>query len=155
MRTVCRTQSGTSARGISATGRPDLSTTSGTNRSRSGSTSRSAWYPGATAPRCDSPCHDAALSVAQTSASSGGIPAATASRTIELMCPSSAMCSGSRSSVQNAILLGPYSASSGSSACRFRAAEASRISSHIPRCSRSRPSSAVYASWSERMPAAM
>ena len=43
---------------------------------------------------------------------------------------------------------------SGSSACRFRAAEASRISSHIPARSRSRPSSAVYASWSERMPAA-
>ena len=42
-RTVCRTQSGTSARGISATGRPALSTRSGTNRSRSGSTSRSAW----------------------------------------------------------------------------------------------------------------
>ena len=32
------------------------------------------------------------------------------------MCPSSAMCSGSRSSVQNAIRRGPYSASSGSSA---------------------------------------
>ena len=49
---------------------------------------------------------------------------------------------------------GPYSASSGRSACRFRAAVASRISSHIPARSRSRPSSAVYASWSERMPAA-
>ena len=32
-----------------------------------------------------------------------------ASRTIELMCPSSAMCSGSRSSVQNAIRSGPNS----------------------------------------------
>ena len=51
----------------------------------------------------------AGLSVAQTSASSGGIPNATASRTIALMWPSSAMCSGSRSSVQNAIRCGPYS----------------------------------------------
>ena len=40
------------------------------------------------------------------------------------------------------------------SARRFRAALASRISSHIPALSRSRPSSAVNASWSERMPAA-
>ena len=47
------------------------------------------------------------VEVAHTSASSGGIPNATASRTIELMWPSSAMCSGSRSSVQNAIRAGP------------------------------------------------
>ena len=39
------------------------------------------------------------------------MPNATASRTIELMWPSSAMCSGSRSSVQKAIRCGPYSAS--------------------------------------------
>ena len=64
------------------------------------------------------------------------------------------MCSGSRSSVQNAIRDGPYSASSGRSACRLRAAEPSRIRSHMPARSRSRPSSTVYASWSERMPAA-
>ena len=64
------------------------------------------------------------------------------------------MCSGSRSSVQNAIRDGPYSASSGSSACRLRAAEPSRISSHIPARRRSSPSSGVYASWSERIPAA-
>ena len=70
------------------------------------------------------------------------------------MWPSSAMCSGSRSSVQNAIRDGPNSATSGTSARRFLAAEASRISSHIPARSRSRPSSAVYASWSERTPAA-
>ena len=89
-----------------------------------------------------SPCQSDGLSVAQTSASSGGIPNATASRTIELMWPSSAMCSGSRSSVQNAMRDGPYSASSGSSACRLRAAEASRISSHSPARSRSRPFSA-------------
>ena len=43
------------------------------------------------------------LSEAITSASSAGMPSATASRTIELMCPSSAMCSGSRSSVQKAM----------------------------------------------------
>ena len=82
------------------------------------------------------------------------MPKATASRTIALMWPSSAMCSGSRSSVQKAMRPGPYSASSGSRACRFRAAVASRISSHMPSRSRSRPSSTVYASWSERMPAA-
>ena len=70
------------------------------------------------------------------------------------MWPSSAMCSGSRSSVQNAIREGPNSATSGTSACRFRAAEASRIRSHIPARRRSRPSSAVYASWSDPMPAA-
>ena len=52
----------------------------------------------------------AGFSVAITSASSGATPSATASRTIELTCPSSAMCSGSRSSVQNAIRCGPYSA---------------------------------------------
>ena len=52
------------------------------------------------------------------------------------------MCSGSRSSVQNAMRPGPYSASRGSSACRLRAAVASRISSHMPARSRSRPSSA-------------
>ena len=51
----------------------------------------------------------------------GGMPNATASRTIALMWPSSAMCSGSRSSVQNAMRPGPYSASSGSSAWRLRA----------------------------------
>ena len=48
------------------------------------------------------------------------------------MWPSSAMCSGSRSSVQNAIRDGPNSATSGTSARRFRAAEASRIRSHMP-----------------------
>ena len=37
---------------------------------------------------------EAGLSVAMTSASSGATPWATASRTIELTCPSSAMCSG-------------------------------------------------------------
>ena len=81
-------------------------------------------------------------------------PKATASRTIPLMCPLSAMSSGSRSSVQNAIRPGPYSSTSGSSAWRLRAIDASRISSHIPARSRSRPSSAVSASWSERIPAA-
>ena len=64
------------------------------------------------------------------------------------------MCSGSRSSVQKAIRDGPYSSASGISACRLRAADASRISSHIPARSRSRPSSSVAASWSERIPAA-
>ena len=64
------------------------------------------------------------------------------------------MCSGSRSSVQKAIRPGPYSASSGSKAWRLRAADASRIKSHMPARRRSRPSSTVYASWSERMPAA-
>ena len=57
---------------------------------------------------------------------------ATASRTSALIWPSPAMCSGSRSSVQNAIRDGPNSATSGTSACRFRAAEASRIRSHMP-----------------------
>ena len=89
-----------------------------------------------------------------TSASSAATPYETASRTIALMWPSSAMCSGSRSSVQNAIRDGPNSATSGTSARRFRAAEASRIRSHIPARSRSRPSSAVKASWSEPIPAA-
>ena len=80
------------------------------------------------------------------------MPSATASRTIPLMWPFSAMSSGSRSSVQNAIRLGPYSTASGRSAFRLRAIEASRIRSHIPARSRSRPSSAVRHSWSERMP---
>src|SRR5919206_303541 len=62
------------------------------------------------------------------------------------------MCSGSRSSVQNAIRLGPNSCTSGRSARRLRAIDASRISSHIPARNRSRPSSTVSASWSERMP---
>ena len=78
-----------------------------------------------------------------TSASSGVTPAATASRTIELMWPSSTMCSGSRSSVQNASRCGPNSATSGSRSWRLRAADASRISTHIPARSRSRPSSTV------------
>ena len=62
------------------------------------------------------------------------------------------MCSGSRSSVQKAIRAGPNSRTTGSRAWRFRAADASRISSHIPARSRWRPSSAEYASWSERIP---
>ena len=86
-------------------------------------------------------------------ASSGETPSATAVRTIELMWPSSAMCSGSRSSVQNAIRAGPYSLTSGSRSRRLRAPEASRISSHMPARRRSRPSSTVRASWSERIPA--
>ena len=87
-------------------------------------------------------------------ASSGAIPAATASRTIPLMWPLAAMSSGSRSSVQKAIRFVPNSCTSGRSACRFRAIEASRMRSHIPARSRSRPSSGVSASWSERIPAA-
>ena len=106
------------------------------------------------APRCQSRCQVAGFSVASTTASSGAIPAATASRTIPLMWPFSAMSSGSRSSVQNAIRFVPNSRTSGSSPCRFRAIEASRMSSHMPLRSRSRPSSAVSASWSERIPAA-
>ena len=89
-----------------------------------------------------------------TSASSGDTPRATASRTIEFTCPSSTTCSGSRSSVQKARRCGPNSATSGTSARRFRATDASRISTHMPARSRSRPSSSVYASWSDRMPAA-
>ena len=50
--------------------------------------------------------------------------------------------------------VGPNSRTSGNSATRLRAAEASRISSHMPARRRCRPSSAVYASWSERIPAA-
>ena len=42
-RTVCLTHSGTAGRSISPTGRPRFSTSSGSKRSRSGSTSRSAW----------------------------------------------------------------------------------------------------------------
>ena len=132
------------ARGISPTGRARLEHDVAARSARG--RAAAAGRPGSRArprrgARARARC--AGLSVAQTSASSGGIPAATASRTIELMWPSSAMCSGSRSSVQNAIRCGPYSASSGSSACRLRAAEASRISSHIPARSRSRPSSSV------------
>ncbi len=62
------------------------------------------------------------------------------------------MCSGSRSSVQKAIRDGPYSSASGTSARRLRAADASRISNHIPARSRSRPSSTVEASWSDADP---
>ena len=50
-RTVCRTQSGTGTRGISGTGAPRFSTSSGTKRSRSGRIRMSAWQPGAIAPR--------------------------------------------------------------------------------------------------------
>ncbi len=96
----------------------------------------------------------AGLIVASTIASSGATPLATASRTMPLMWPFSAMSSGSRSSVQNAIRFVPNSCTSGSSAWRFRAIDASRINSHMPARRRSRPSSAVSASWSERMPAA-
>ena len=50
IRTVWRTHSGTGAGAISPGGRPAVRTTSGTNRSRSGRTSRSARWAGATAP---------------------------------------------------------------------------------------------------------
>ena len=113
-----------------------------------------ATYPGAIAPCRQRPCQTAGWCEAMSSASSGAIPAATASRTIPLMWPESAMSSGSRSSVQKAILHGPYSSTSGSSARRFRAIDASRMRSHIPARSRSRPSSTVSASWSDRIPAA-
>src|SRR5262245_9166077 len=43
LRTECLTHSGTSGSGISPTGRPDLSVSSGSKRSRSPSTSKSAW----------------------------------------------------------------------------------------------------------------
>jgi hypothetical protein len=62
--------------------------------------------------------------------------------------------SGSRSSVQNAQNAGPCSRTSGRSARRLRALEASRSSTHIPRRRFSSASSTVVASWSERMPAA-
>ena len=133
---------------------PSLSTTSGRNRSRSGRTSRSARRPGAIAPRSPSPCQVAALQEAIASASRASTPASTARRTIELTWPSRAMCPGSRSSVQNAIRPGPNSCTSGSSASRFRAPDASRISSHMPARSRSRPSCGVVASWSDPIPAA-
>ena len=45
-------------------------------------------------------------------------------------------------------------ARAGASAVRFRAIDASRMSSQMPARSRSRPSSSVSASWSERIPAA-
>ena len=64
------------------------------------------------------------------------------------------MSSGSRSSVQKAIRSVPYSSTSGRRSTRFRAIDASRISSHMPARSRWRPSSTVSASWSERMPEA-
>ncbi len=67
------------------------------------------------------PCQARRLNDAITRASSGVTPRATASRTIELMCPSATMCSGSRSSVQNAMRCGPNSVASGSSAWRLRA----------------------------------
>ena len=89
---------------------------------------------------------EAGFSEASTSASSGATPAATALRTIWLRCPESAMSSGSRSSVQNAIRDGPNSCTSGSRSSRFRAIDASRISSHMPARRRCRPSSTVSAS---------
>ena len=133
---------------------PAVRTMSGTNRSRSGRMSRSARWAGATAPRPARPCHVAAFRVAITSASAGSTPSATASRTIAFTCPSAAMCCGSRSSVQSAIRCGPSSRASGISARRLRAPVASRIRSHMPARSRSRPSSMVVDSWSEPMPAA-
>ena len=64
IRTVWRTHSGTGAGAISPGGRPAVRTMSGTNRSRSGRTSRSARWAGATAPRPARPCHVAAFRVA-------------------------------------------------------------------------------------------
>ena len=76
---------------------------------------------------CVRPCQRQGLSVAMTSVL-GRRPMPTSPRTIELMWPSSAMCSGSRSSVQGeavrAELLDERKARRG---C---AAEASRISTH-------------------------
>ena len=108
-RTVCLTQSGTSGRWISPTGRPRLSTSSGTKRSRSGRSEQVGLVAGRDRAEVRQPVPDRGLCEAMTSASSGGMPSATASRTIELTWPSSAMCSGSRSSVQNAIRVGPNS----------------------------------------------
>ena len=110
MRTVCLTHSGTSGRSISPTGAARLQhrAPARSARGRAGRARR----PGSRArarPGARSPCQVAGLSVAITSASSGAMPAATASRTIELTWPSSAMCSGSRSSVQKAIRCGPNS----------------------------------------------
>ncbi len=96
----------------------------------------------------------AGLMVAITTASSGLTPSSTATRTIWLMCPSSTMKSGSRSSVQNMHWLVPYCFTSGSRSFRLRAPVASRSMTHIPRRLFSRASSNVVDSWSERMPAA-
>ena len=147
---------GTSARGISATGAPALQHELGHEAlevgqdaaGRPGSRARSRRGGRARA-------RAAGLSVAQTSASSGGMPNATASRTIELMWPSSAMCSGSRSSVQNAIRRGPYSASERQQRVRGCARPTPRGSAATCRRAAARgPPRRVYASWSERMPAA-
>ena len=59
-------------------------------------------------------------------------PSATATRHIWSMWPSRTRKSGSRSSVQNAQRSGPNSRTSGSSAFRLRALEASRISTQAP-----------------------
>ena len=82
------------------------------------------------------------------------MPSATAWRHMESMCPSRSSVSASRSSVQKAQYSGPKRRTSSSSACRLRAVEASRSSTHIPRRRFSSASSHVVASWSERMPAA-
>ena len=142
-------------RGTSSIGRPRFSTSvrheSSRDREAAGGRRRIRARP----PRGGaSRCHCAGWNDAIRIASAGSIPAATASRTMPLTWPLSTMSSGSRSSVQNAIRPGPYSATSGRSAVRLRAIDASRIRSHMPARSRSRPSSTVSISWSERIPAA-
>ena len=61
IRTDCLTQSGHRDLRHLPIGRPRLSTMSGRRETRSGSTSTSAWYPGAIAPTWVSPWHCAAI----------------------------------------------------------------------------------------------
>ena len=154
MRTVCRTQSGTSARGISRDRAARLQHELGDEPLEVGQDEQVGLVAGRDGAEVARPCQSAGFSVAQTSASSGGI--ADRDRVADHRVDVSVVGDVLGLAVVGAERdpAGPYSASSGSSACRFRAADASRISSHIPARSRSRPSSAVYASWSERMPAA-
>ncbi|MNY71883.1 hypothetical protein D3C86_2103250 [compost metagenome] len=77
------------------------------------------------------------------------------SRRMELSrCPSSAMSSGLRSSVQSATKEEVFSSRISASACKSLDTDPSRMRMAMPFASFSRASAALVASWSVRMPAA-
>ena len=95
MRTVCRTQSGTSRPAISSTGRPRFSTSSGTKRLEVGQHEHVGLVAGRDRAEVASPCH---VRRVVRRASRARPPARRRPRPrrapSQLMCPSSAMCSG-------------------------------------------------------------
>ena len=135
-RIVWRTQSGTAGRGISPTEASCLEDHVQYGSLQVGEDQHVQPDSRGASARWSRPCHRAGLKEPSTIASSGVSPSRTASRTRAFMWPSSAMCSAVVRAERDPV--GTVLLDKRGGAARLRAADASRISSHMPARSRSR-----------------